>query len=324
MMMSYYLTLPFTEGFQANTAPSFRRQVNGMSTKTNAVKHALGCQVVSDMTTLQSLDVDNIFMEPLFFKEQTEAEFETCLDILKGWQVRKVLLCSEMEPLRWSGEKASRILQTVDEVYASCWYQKNLLAAIDINAKKVVYEPVNEKLFFPGIKEDWVVAIGSPTQVKNVEALIEIFSGLKGTGLKRIYIGGAIVWGQITGMKNESTFDDIMKKHEALKAVSDVYYPPSPQTRIAYVLSQAKYYINFAYHETCCRTAMEAMLSGVGILAGKHPIFGEYPCIASGLSPDACIEHLKASPEVDVKQTRHWALENVSYSSFYKNVIGTP
>ena len=323
-MSTYYLTLSFAENFQANTAPSFRCQVNGMSTKTNAVKHALGCEVLSDIKQLENLDIGDIFIEPLFFKEQTDAEFEACTDILKDWQARKVLLCSEMEPLRWVGEKASRIVETVDAVYASCWFQKNLMDVIDINAADVVYEPVNEHLFFPGVKQDWVVAIGSPTQVKNVDALIKIFSGLEGTGLKRIYIGGPIVWGKITGMKNESAFDYIMKKHEALKAVSDVYYPPSPQTRIAYVLSQAKYYLNFAYHETCCRTAMEAMLSGVGILAGKHPLFREYPCVASGLSPDECIEQLKTLPEVSVEQTRQWALENVSYSAFHRNVVQTP
>lgn len=294
-----------------------------MSTKTNAVKHALGCDVLSDVKPLESLETRDLFIEPLFFKEQTEEAFETCIDILKGWQARKVLLCSEMETLRWTGSHASRILETIDVIYASCWFQKNLLDAIDINAEKVVYEPVNAHLFFPGVKEDWVVAIGSPTQVKNVDALIKIFSGLKGSSLKRIYIGGPIVWGKITGMKNEPAFDYIMKKHEALKAVSDIYYPPSPQTLIAYVLSKAKYYINFAYHETCCRTAMEAMLSGVGILAGKHPLFKEYPCVASGLSPDACVEHLKAMPEVSIEATRQWALENVSYPTFYRNVVET-
>ena len=293
-----------------------------MSTKTNAVKHALGCEVVSDITTLADSHVNDLFIEPLFFKEyKTEAELEICTDILKAWSARKVLLCSEMEPLRWTGTRASKILETVDTVYASCWFQKNLLDAIDINATEVVYEPVNEHLFYPGIKEDWVVAIGSPTQVKNVDALIKIFSGLKDSPLKCIYIGGPIVWGKITGMKNESAFDYIMKKHEQLKAVSDIYYPPSPQTRIAYVLSKAKYYLNFAYHETCCRTAMEAMLSGVGILAGKHPLFKEYPCVASGLSPDECIEHLKAMPEVDSVAIRQWALNTVSYGMFYRSVV---
>lgn len=321
-MNTYYLTLPFTENFQAKTVPSFRRQVNGMSTKTNAVKYALGCEVLSDVNQLETLNVGDIFVEPLFFKEQTEEEFETCIAILKAWPGRKVLLCSEMEVLRWSGEKASKITESVDEIYASCWYQKNLMEMIGIHAQKVVYEPVNAHLFFPAQKSESVIAIGSPTLVKNVDALIKIFAGLEGSGLQRIYIGGPIVWGQLTGMKNESAFDYIMKKHEALKAVSDVYYGPSSQTFIAYMLSKAKYYLNFAYHETCCRTAMEALLSGTGILAGKHPLFSEYPCVAHGLSPDACIELIETIPEVP--ETRQWALENVSYSAFHRNVMGTP
>ncbi|MDE0425538.1 MAG: hypothetical protein OXN25_11765 [Candidatus Poribacteria bacterium] len=61
---------------------------------------------------------------------------------------------------------------------------------------------------------------------------------------------------------------------------------------------------------------MEALLSGVGILAGQHPLFEEYPCVANGLTPEACVELLKSAPEVDVAATRQWALKNVSYPAF--------
>lgn len=67
---------------------------------------------------------------------------------------------------------------------------------------------------------------------------------------------------------------------------------------------------------------MEAMLSGVGIFAGDHPLFDEYPCVASGLTPEKCVELLKASPSVDVDALRKWALANVSYAAFRGNVEG--
>lgn len=202
-------------------------------------------------------------------------------------------------------------------VLASCEYQKTLMETIDMKVESVVYEPVNEKLFFPAEKEDWVVVIGSPTIMKNADALIEVFTGLQGSSMKRIYVGGPIVWGQLTRMKGEMGFDNTMKKHEHLKAVCDVYYRPSSQVFIAYLLSKAKYYLNFAYHEVCCRSAMEAMLSGVGILAGKHPVFEEYPCVATGLTPSECVELIvEGKPDVKSDLIRAWALENVSTAAF--------
>lgn len=115
----------------------------------------------------------------------------------------------------------------MDIVFSSCNYQAKLLESIGISVDKVVYEPVNEHLFYPANeKKNWVVAVSSTIHVKNIGAI-------------------------------------------------------------------------FAYHETCCRTAMESLLSGVDILAGKHPIFSEYPCVASGLTPSECVETLKVLPEVD-------------------------
>ena len=312
-----YLTVPFSLNFSVNTTPSFLKQVNGMSTKTNAVKHALNCEVISDVHALETLATDDLLIEPLIFKSyKTDADFAACLKTLRNWAGRKILLCSEMEPFRWTGERALRILEVVDTVFASCRYQAKLLEVIDVPIEKIVYEPVNEKLFYPARKEAWVVAVGAPTHVKNVDALIEVFRGLEGTPVKRVYIGGPIVWGRITNMKHEVGFDNIMKKYEALKAVSDVHFSPSSQAKVAYILSKAKYYLNFAYHETCCRTAMEAMLAGVGVLAGKHPLFDEYPCVAKGLSANECVDVLKAQPAVDVNSVRAWALENVSYTAF--------
>ena len=326
-----YLTTPFTEDFNANTSPSYTHQVNGMATKTNAVKHALNCKVISHVDDLVNLPEGNLLIEPLFFKSHPESiakndsdTFDVRMDAVKAYQGRKMLLCSEMTPLRWFGKNTERIVAEMEYIFASCQYQSKLLEAIDLPVEKVVYEPVNEFLFYPaGEKKEWVVAIGSPTHVKNTEAILDIFSGLADIPeLKTIFIGSPIVWGQITGMKNEASFNETMKNYERLKEVSDVFYTASSQIFVAYMLSQAKYYLNFAYHETCCRTAMEAMLAGVGILVGDHPLFDEYPCVASGLTPEKCVELLKTSPVVDVDALRKWALENVSYAAFQKNIEG--
>ena len=105
--------------------------------------------------------------------------------------------------------------------------------------------------------------------MKNADAIVETFEGLADTpDLTKIFIGSPIVWGNITFMKRERNFVKTQENLEKIKQVCDVYYTASSPVFVAYMLSQAKYYLNFAYHETCCRTAMEALLSGTGILAG--------------------------------------------------------
>ena len=326
-----YLTTPFSVGFNPNTLPSYAQQVNGMSTKTNAVRHALDCDVISSVEQLVNLPPDNLLIEPLWFKPHSDAftdndtdTFEKRVDALQAYAGNKYLLCSEFTPLRWFGKHAEQIVDTVTAVFASCEFQRQLLKAIDIDVEAVVYEPVNEHLFYPTEKQEWVVAIGSPTHVKNVEAIVDIFKGLQDSGLKRIFIGAPIVWGRVTGMKNETSFNDTMRSYERLKAVCDEFYTASPPIFVAHILSQAAYYLNFAYHETCCRTGMEAMLSGTGILAGKHPLWEEYICIESGLEPFEAVSLLnnEAKPGRDVEEIRDWALKNVSYTAFRKNIEG--
>lgn len=327
----YYLTTPFSVGFNQNMLPSYAQQVNGMSTKTNAVKHALNCEVISHVEQFASLPPDDLLIEPLWFKPHSDAvaendtdTFEKRLKALQAYAGNKYLLCSEFTPLRWFGKYVQQIVNTVKAVFASCEFQRQLLNAIEIDAESVVYEPVNEHLFYPAEKQDWVVAIGSPTHVKNVEAIIEIFEGLQDSGLKRIFIGSPIVWGRVTGMKNETSFNKTMRSYEQLKAVCDEHYTASPPIFVAYILSQAQYYLNFAYHETCCRTAMEAMLCGTSIIAGKHPLWEEYPCLANGLEPNEAVKLLnnEAKPIRDAEEVRNWALKNVSYAAFRQNIEG--
>ena len=163
----HYLTTPFSLNFSANTKPSYSKQVNGMSTKTNAVKHALQCNVFSNIDELENGSSD-LLIEPLFFKSHSHIEGDTVscedrLTAIREYKGRKILLCSEMTPLRWDGEKKDKILSEMDFVLASCEYQANLLEAIGITVDKVVYEPVNEHLYYPGLeKQNWVVAVGSP------------------------------------------------------------------------------------------------------------------------------------------------------------------
>ena len=319
-----YLTRFSSDGFNVNSTPSFSWEVNGMSTKTAAVRHALNCELVS----IEDLGGDDVLLvEPMFLADNPKLagnlSFGTKLDIVGAYAGRKVLLCSEMQVFKWPGEWLGAVIETMDVVLASCEYQARLMESVGMKVDGIVYEPVNEHLFYEGFeKKEWVVAVGSPTDVKNIEAIIHIFECLKDTPLETVYVGSPMIWSSIRFMRWESHWVRTFDYYERLKEVADIYYKASSPAFVAWVLSQAKYYLNFAYHETCCRTAMEAMLSGVGILAGKHPVFREYPCLASGLAPEECVGMLREVPEVPSGEIRRWALENVSYAAFADRVRG--
>ena len=318
-----YLTTSFSIGLDINAIPSSTRQVNGMATKTRSVLESLGCTAYFRATDLKG--TGPVLVEPLFFKphmhlDEDRSPVAARIDALRAYEGRKILLCSEMEVLRWSGSHRENILEMMDLVLASCEYQRSLMEACGVKVDGVVYEPVNEDLFYPVEKENMVVAVGSTNHVKNIEAIIKVFEGLEGGPYKRVFIGSPIVWGSMAGLRYDPTFEWMMDRYYRLQELSDEFYHASPATLVSYMLSKARYYLNFAYHEVCCRTAMEALLSGTGVLAGMHPVFKEYPVVASGLMPDACVDLILEERPGEPVGARKWALENVSYSAFSKSV----
>ena len=324
--MLYYTSPDFT-GHHANFPITMSHPTGGMSTKTSAVTHALNCQVVTDLDEQTQGD---LIVEPLAIKAPRNVPEELKLggdskalreieqkriEALIKHQGHKILLCSEMEMLRWPEEMRKSVVDACNgRVYASCEYQKNLFTAVGVNSK-VIYEPINEFLFYPTLKrQKQVVAAGSVKHIKNIEEIIEVFRHLEGTEYHRVFVGGN-TWAGKVHRKREVEVD--MDLYFELKQVCDEFHESSPLTRVARIFSESEFLLNFAFHEVCCRTAMEAMMAGVAVIGGKHPLWKEYRVCAQVSDVDECIKVMEKNTGVTKpKEIRKWAELRFSFQRF--------
>ena len=330
--MKYLYTSPDFIGYRPNFPATASQPKGGVSTKMASIRSALGCKIVTQVDDIQG--TPDLIIEPLGIKAPRNVPeeihhngWEHLREIEMGraaglteYEGNKILLCSELEVLRWPEELRQYVLQAVgDSVYASCYYQSSLFNSIGIDSK-VIYEPVNEKMFYPTHKRlKTVVAIGSVKHIKGISHIIDIFKALEGTGFQRIYIGDIQSWGAVVSNPQEIQTD--FQHYEELMKVCDEYYPTSPATFVAKTLSECEFFLNFAYHETCCRTAMEAILSGCGVIGGQHPLWNEYPVIAQvKTATDAINVMEKNTGAVDINNLRDWGVQNFGLPRFRQQI----
>ena len=336
-MLKYY-TSPEFIGHSSNFPVTAWHRTNGMRTKTSAVQLSLNCEMITDLSNAN--DTSDLLVEVLALKARTDeldALNEECresgdweyklikcreilhqrIDDVLNYKGRKFLLCSEMELLRMVPNVRDKLLGGIEGVMASCRYQSRLLRMIGIKST-IVREPINEYLFYPNHKKNQVVSVGSVKHVKGTQKIIDVFKALEGKGIRRVFVGSPVTWGYLESGKMFKTDMDL---YNQLQEVCDEFYDAAPVTVIARILGESKLYLNFAPHETCSRTGMEAMLCGVGILAGDHPLWKEYPCIKTGIdSVESCVELIMGADEIDSEFIRNWALDNISFKAFSRNI----
>lgn len=337
--MHLYSSPEFYGGYHANFPVVSSHATNGMRTRMSALRYALNLLVITSIYEATG----NLIVEPFAIKprpgdrealaargwpkSEWESIEEKYLDEVIayswGW---KVLLCSEMEVFRWRGNIRDKLLEGCIDVWTTCRYQQQLLEKSMGIASQILPEPVNEHLFYPCAKRPKsIVATGSATYVKNTEMLIAFYRELGRLGYHRTYIGGPLVFGEKPAM-HEKIYRYNMDLYHEMKSVCDVYIEPAPGTTVARVMSESEFYVNFAYHEVGCRSALEALLSGCGVIWGQHPLGEELPVLwmAKDVSEavDACED---ATGKVDHAFMREYALDTYSYAAVcqkFKELIG--
>ena len=102
-----------------------------------------------------------------------------------------------------------------------------------------------------------------------------------------------------------------MARFAELKDVCDEYYDSSPSTKVARIFAESEFYVNLAYHEVGCRSVLEALMSGCGIIWGNHPLGKELPvlCMAKDI-PQAVNALDEFTGTVDAETTRNFALQS--------------
>lgn len=328
--MQIYSSPEFFGNFHANFPVIASHATNGMRTRMSALYYALNVPVMTSISEAEgTLIVEPFAIKPRpeereALKEQgwppgewdaiQEKYLQEIIDYTSG---QKILLCSEMEVLRWSGDVRQRLLSGFSDVWTTCHYQQQLLQSVGVSSK-ILPEPVNEHLFFPCEKRPKsIVATGSATHVKNTEMLIEFYRELGKLGYHRTYIGGPLVFGEKPAT-HEKVYRYNMVLYHELKTVCDTYIEPAPATTVARVMSESEFYANFAYHEVGCRSVLEALLSGCGVIWGQHPLGDELPVLWMAEDVEAAVAACEdATGNVDHAFMREFAMQTYSYAAVF-------
>lgn len=300
----------------------------GIHTKMSSIAAALRCGMISSLDGVQG----NLIVEPLVIKapHTEEADYPTeqwanlenkRIQALKDYPYRKILLCSEMEPLRWTGNRRSLIVESVNQkVYASCVYQQRLFQSLGIKSE-VIYEPINEFLFYPTEKNPkQIITTGATKSLKNTQMVIDVYRALEGKGYHRVHVGSPIMWNfdwHESHIKNSDT-----RLYHELKEVCDEFHDASSATFVARKMSESSFYLNFAYHEVCCRSAGEAMMAGCGVIGGEHPLWNEYPVLGKVKTSEECVRVLDehVGDTAISQRVRDWAVECFGFTRFSEQI----
>ena len=323
---NYYVNFPITQSHLSN----------GMRTRMSALHYALQTPVITKISEATG----DLLVEPFAIKPRVEDRdrlsekgwnpkdwheiSESYVDEICEYQKgRKFLICSEMEVMRWQGNLREKMLSTMEEVFTTCKYQENLLKVVGVNSKRLA-EPINESLFYPTPKKTkQIVATGAANHVKNTEMLIEFYRALEGKGYHRVYIGGLTLWSNVKEQARESMFQYNLDLAHELKSVCDEYHDASPGTKVARIFSESEFYANFAYHEVGCRTALEALMCGCGIIWGQHPLGEELPvCCQAETVAEAVSALIENTGKIAVQELRDYALTHYSFTSVRKQLEG--
>ena len=330
--MQIYANSEFYGNYHVNFPVTVSHPTNGMRKRMSALHYALGLEVITDIRDAKG----DLLIEPSALKPR-EADRKQlaengsppgewqALEYLYAQQVcdysggKKYLICSGMEALRWRGNLRKKVLSTLSGVFTTCDYQKNLLKGVGIGSRRLT-EPINEFLFYPGLKnQKQIVATGNASHVKNTEMLIAFYRALEGTGYHRVYIGDPLVWGSVDRADRHVQYN--MELYHELKTVCDEFHEAVPGTKVARIFSESEFYVNFAYQEVGCRTALEALMCGCGVIWGQHLLGKELPVLCQASTVEEAIEALESNTgKINIKRLRKHTLKHYSYASVQKQM----
>ena len=332
--MQIYSSPEFFGNYHVNFPVTASHPTSGMRTRMSALHYALQLPVITDISEAEG----DLLVEPFAVKPREDDRRALAA---KGWpqeewyaleeqytqqlcnydRGRKFLICSEMEVLRWRDALREKVLSTMEDVFTTCNYQQNLVKAVGIQSKRLA-EPVSEFMFYPGMKKTkQIVASGAANHVKNTKMLIDFYRALEGKGYHRVYIGGPIIWGYINSREKQFRYN--MDLYHELKTVCDEFHEGAAGTLLARIFSESEFYANFAYHEVGCRSVLEALMSGCGILWGLHPLGEELPVLCMAETVNAAVSALKEhTGKVNVQKMRDHTLKYHSFASIKKQLEG--
>ena len=191
------------------------------------------------------------------------------LNALRSHPATKILYCSEMEVLRWTGQFRNALLEICDVVTCNCDYQASLFTAIDIQNPYRLIDPIPADEFQPLTKQMQVVAMGRISEIKGSAFIAKLFRLLADTPIETVYVGGAKLWG-------EAAEGDLMLEAE-IREYTDTFYENVLPQYVPEAIGSASFFVGSTIHDVFSSCHAEALMSGCISISGEHPIYAERP-----------------------------------------------
>ena len=326
-----YLTHPKFLNYDPSILPSNQGGGGGMGTKTYRVLEALQdvyprTQGICDASEITA---ETVLIEPLRFtlpmvgyEDRDYEDVETLIHGLQNHESRKILYCSELTLMRMPHDLREQVVGLSDLVTANCKFQANVFKYVNVNTSHILCDPVPD-VFLSRLtyreRLPRLVATGNVSWQKNAPQVTEVFKGLKGA-VERVYVGSASLW--YTALEEEGP----QRLQEELYANTDRVVHEATTAEIAREFQNARFGFWCAFHDTFATGAQEMMMSGMPVVAAKHGLASEIPAwSASGVR--AQVEAIKRlanetdeSLEEQSERISKWAVENVSYAAFQRQL----
>ena len=269
-----------------------RRRAGGMRTKTQAIKEAwslfYNVDIASELDTELINLYDVILIELLGFRKKKKDKFDAQIEALKASPAVKIVYGSDSEIFRWTGAELDALKQVVTAWIPNCPWQADYFMDFDVPVVDVVFEPINTDLFRPSEKQKVILASSAISYEKHSDFFIELFARLKEmhtAEYKTAYVGSAGGWGDLEPAN--------LKLQKELKGVTDDFHGELPPEKVANVFSSTAVAVLNPKYETCNRTDMELMASGVARICGNHVCYDERLTTERFITIDECIEKIK-------------------------------
>ena len=179
-----------------------------------------------------------------------------------------------------------RIVEASDVVTSNCQFQRNQFMAMGILTEPLCDIVPTDFYYTPRVQKRLaVVALGRISTDKNSQSIVDIFKALAGTGIERVYIGSANLWG--------FQVDEDAAIEHAIEDNCDQFHKNVPHPRVGRVLSEMAYGIFDSYHDCSSTSNQQALMSGIQCFYGQHGLWRERLGIHNHETPDDFVESLK-------------------------------
>lgn len=307
----------------------------GLRTKIFSVKMALRDRYhVNICDSVETCEGNLLLIEPHCFHVETDRDQEAKSQLIQeihDHEAVKILYCSGIEVLRWSGNKVNQVAAAIDAITGNSTYLLNLLKGLDINKPYIMLiDPVDENFFRPTTEKQLdVVAMGLVSRIKNTEFIVELFQALQGTPIRTVYLGNASLWGNAI-KSNDLVWNGALELEEELRDVTDLFIGGATRSKVAEILSEASIYVGNTLHGTYVASQVESLMSGCLSITGHHLIYSERPGITGLKSVPAFVSTIQNATdnfqEVPLRKTqdesRTWALKHCSFARFREQLSG--